>query len=82
MTFDFTCDSVPALARQGKRLPCLGASHANAGTESQVITHVDTALKQEMQTSLSILSINLLYWCLSSRISLDAKAVAMLKKCD
>jgi hypothetical protein len=40
MTCDLTCDSVPVLARQRKRLPCSGASYANAGTKSQVESQV------------------------------------------
>jgi hypothetical protein len=55
----FRARPVPALARQRKRLPCRGASHTNAGNESQVesqvvtqvITQVDAALKQTSQFS-------------------------------
>jgi hypothetical protein len=48
MTCNWNCDSVPALARQRKKMPCAGASQAYAGTESQVesqvMTQVDTDL--------------------------------------
>jgi hypothetical protein len=41
---NLTCDLMPALARQRKRMSCPGTSHANAGTESQVKPQVDTYL--------------------------------------
>jgi hypothetical protein len=43
-----TCDSVPALACQRKRVPCPGASHANAGTESQVELQVMTQVNTDL----------------------------------
>jgi hypothetical protein len=50
MTCDSTCDSVPALARQRKRLPCPGASHAKAGTESQVELQVESQVESQVIT--------------------------------
>jgi hypothetical protein len=44
-----TCDLVPALARQTKRMPCPGASHTNASTESLVESQVESQVLKSIK---------------------------------